>query len=255
MKRPIFVLFAVLGMGTLMAYSNHAQSVSTAAPKRIVTPDTPLNNRLVSAVLRVDLAGVQSALHQGASADALLGWEGQTNRIPITMAALGSPDLRKDYLPIFRLLVTNVSAPNAADEESGRTMLMAAVDMNDVESVQRLLAKGADINAQAKRWPQGATALYNAIAESGRGDQEASPVILCLLEHGADTNLPDENGVTPLILAAQQGKVNVIRALLAHGADPALRDKRGWTAIRWTSGRGWDDATALLRDHSPMTLV
>lgn len=235
----------------------HAQTPAPTLlePKRGVLPDTPQNARLVDAVQRGDLTAVQDALRQGASADARTGWEGQPQLTPVTLlAAQGLSDKREKFLPIFHLLIHNVSAPNAADDDTGRTLLMAAVDMDDLDSVKRLVEKGADVNARQTRWPSGGSALLDAVTQGGVKDQTLSPITACLLEHGAAVNVADENGATPLMQAAGMNKTEAVRALLARGADPAARDKHGWTALRYAAMRGWGDVIAVLRDRSPMDL-
>jgi ankyrin repeat protein len=44
-----------------------------------------------------------------------------------------------------------------------------------------------------------------------------------LLHEGADPNIQDRMGFTPLISAAREGHIEVVRTLLENGADPNLR--------------------------------
>ena len=52
---------------------------------------------------------------------------------------------------------------------------------------------------------------------------------------GADANLQDEVGQTPLHKAVLCGEENVVEALLIHGADPDITDsvRHGHTALAW----------------------
>ena len=52
---------------------------------------------------------------------------------------------------------------------------------------------------------------------------------------GADPNLRDETGQTPLHKAVLSSEENVIEALLNHGADPDITDSvgHGHTALAW----------------------
>jgi len=52
-----------------------------------------------------------------------------------------------------------------------------------------------------------------------------------LLSHGADPNIPENNGITPLMDAASGGDTAVMRVLLEHGARADLRDNFGDTAL------------------------
>jgi hypothetical protein len=52
---------------------------------------------------------------------------------------------------------------------------------------------------------------------------KSKEVVDVLIEHGADPNVGDANGLTPLMLAAFSVNLEVIRALLAGGANPRAR--------------------------------
>ena len=52
-----------------------------------------------------------------------------------------------------------------------------------------------------------------------------------LLERGADPNIANAGGGTPLMTAAVKGRERVVRLLLERGADPAAKDKTGKTAL------------------------
>ncbi len=250
-----FVAAAVLA-GLLFPQLCRAQ-IAMAPMKRVVRPDTPQNARLVAAVEAADLAAVQNALHSGASADTESGWEApagltQPELTPVAiLASVGLPNDHEKSLPVFRLLIQNVSAASITDPKIAARFLYAAVEMNDLDSVQRLIALGVNVNPQ---YPSASGILDVSIEQGGTNVKTLSSVTALLLAHGALVNVTDMEGMTPLMTAAQFDKPEVVRALLARGADPALRDKQGWTALNWAGWRGWDDVIALLRDRSPMDL-
>ena len=55
--------------------------------------------------------------------------------------------------------------------------------------------------------------------------------IRALVELGTDTTTPNQNGVTPVIVAALNGHVDAIRALVELGADTTTPDQHGTTPV------------------------
>jgi ankyrin repeat protein len=50
-------------------------------------------------------------------------------------------------------------------------------------------------------------------------------VVKCLLSSGADINVCDENGQSPLSIASKEGECDVVKCLLSSGAEITLCDK------------------------------
>jgi ankyrin repeat protein len=69
-----------------------------------------------------------------------------------------------------------------------------------------------------------------------------------LISNGATVNAPDANGTTPLMWAAMQGHIEIVRVLLASGADPAAVDSHGRTAGKIASLTKHDAIAAILTD-------
>lgn len=60
-----------------------------------------------------------------------------------------------------------------------------------------------------------------------------------LLNAGADPNKNSREGESPLMLAARTGKLDCVRSLIARGADPnATESWEGQTALMWASAEG-----------------
>jgi len=105
--------------------------------------------------------------------------------------------------------------PQAANRQGpgGSTPLMYSALYGDSDSMQRLLAAGADPNARNEA---GATALMWAVSDLERTRQ--------LVEHGADVNARSDNGRTPLMIAASRfGSAAILQLLLDHGAKPSAQ--------------------------------
>ncbi|XP_029451683.1 kinase D-interacting substrate of 220 kDa isoform X2 [Rhinatrema bivittatum] len=67
-----------------------------------------------------------------------------------------------------------------------------------------------------------------------------------LLSKGANCNLEDVDNWTALISAAKEGHVDIVRELLNSNANLEHRDMGGWTALMWASYKGSTDVTELL---------
>jgi ankyrin repeat protein len=174
----------------------------------------------------------------------------------------------------------------------GRTPLWAAVDLNtiphggrpdqpsldnttSVKMIGILLDAGANPNPQLKLFPpyravgpdrgadllltMGATPLLRA-AKAG----DAAAVKL-LLEHGANPNLPNIQGVTPLMAAAGLGSNEIdtrgrfktqpdmiasIDLLVKAGAEVNAHDNNGQTALHGAALFGYDDVIKDLVAHN-----
>jgi ankyrin repeat protein len=108
--------------------------------------------------------------------------------------------------------------PNSATQAGGVTALMLAAP--DVEKMQLLLARGANVEARAKN-------RYSALLVAAQYPGSSRAINL-LLDHGAKVRLPKGQGAPqfnafPIILAAFSGNADVIGRL--HQAGDRLDDK------------------------------
>ena len=121
---------------------------------------------------------------------------------------------------------------------NNRPALMAYVWRDNKDRVEKLLARGADLNMQDA---DGDTALHGA-AESGN-----VKIMRLLLDKGADPNAKNKEGGTPLMWAAVYGNDDAAKLLLSRGADASLKDNDGITAAEWAMRNKQDSVAALLR--------
>ena len=70
-----------------------------------------------------------------------------------------------------------------------------------------------------------------------------------LLRRGADPNVNDRYGKTPLVWAAGYGRADEVRLLLDHGANPNQKDNTGETPLAWAVENDHSDVVKLLLDH------
>ncbi len=96
------------------------------------------------------------------------------------------------------------------------TALIAAAHLGHVAVVDALIAGGAPLDhVNNLNW----TALIEAIV-LGDGGENHTQIVRALISAGADVNIPDGNGVTPLGLAMRRGYSSISEILKAAGAKP-----------------------------------
>ncbi|KAJ4244389.1 hypothetical protein NW762_014517 [Fusarium torreyae] len=79
--------------------------------------------------------------------------------------------------------------------------------------------------------------------------QNAEPLVRVLLDHGADVNLCDSNGYTPLISAIIRSNEPLAQLLLDRGADVNLPDKYGDLPLHTAIGYDAESLARLLFDY------
>jgi len=71
-------------------------------------------------------------------------------------------------------------------------------------------------------------------------------MVKLLVERGADINIQDESGNTPLHYAAVNGKKDVVRFLLDNKADAGIVNVKEQKAIDYSNIKGFNEITELI---------
>ena len=122
----------------------------------------------------------------------------------------------------------------------------ACLNTDEPHLVEIMLQHGAQKNAQNGR---GQTPLMWSIGSGGHHLKTAD----VLLKHGADVNAQDFLGGTALFYpscddpSVQSAETNIVRQLLAHGADPDLANMNGTTPLQLAQRANRPDLVALLK--------
>jgi uncharacterized protein len=151
-----------------------------------------------------------------------------------TCARTGKPDAVK-------VLLANGASVDAGESWRGQTPLMWAAAEGHVDVMRLLIEAGADVNARSAvvvwerqrteeprdKWlpPGGLTPLLLAARE---GRVESARVLVAA---GADVNVVDPDRHTALIISLINGHFDVAGALIDAGADLNMEDKVGRTAL------------------------
>lgn len=127
------------------------------------------------------------------------------------------------------------------------TKLLRAARRGDTQTVQRLLASGASVNACNQH---GWTALMRA-AQNGHTE-----CVRLLLQAGANPNTASSGGWTPLIYIAYDAAgdgakrtIDAARLLIEFGADVNVVDTEGNTALAHAPKSSRNLITKLLKEH------
>jgi ankyrin repeat protein len=224
----------------------------------------------VNAVDRLEYSPLRVAVTQGDEqvVRLLLDFGADPNmklsRYPLLIDAL-----RRNRIKIFQMLVENGADVNATREEYGDTPLMYVVASQQVDVIQLLLSRGADIrakdfggknvlhnllcnkyskpeNTQLLELLLNSNADYDAQGSSLTSFKDGSTPLICAVRRGfqesvnillarrPDVNRKDQDGHTALYYAVEEENVAMVDMLLKHGANPALDSELEWEAHRST---------------------
>ena len=193
------------------------------------------DQQLIEAAARGDVPAVKDLLTHGASVGArdergrtALMAATHANQVAVAalLVAAGSDvnarDNKKDSPYLYagaegRLEILKLTLAAGADLKStnrfGGTALIPACEKGHVENVRELLKTTIDINhINDLGW----TALMETAMKKNRGAVHAE-ITRLLLAAGANPNIPDHQGVTPLAHAEQAGNMEIAAQLRAAG--------------------------------------
>ena len=177
--------------------------------------------------------------------------------------------------------------PNARDEQN-RTPLQIAVENKDIDAILALLEAGADPNAQtsdgrspllvmvdAGMSPADLRAVVSAGAKADSwagadypyaplhiGVRRSAEVVEALLSGGANADVADEDGYTPMMLALEPTielesgtLMDVVQVLLDAGSDPTVKNYNHQSALELAEEYGPDEDYLAARRANGWTVT
>ena len=188
---------------------------------------------LTLAATNGDAAITKVLLDAGADANTAFP-EGET--VLMTAARTGRPE-------VLQLLLDHGAAINTKEGWMGETALMWAAAENHPDAVTLLVKRGADLNARATllKFPKylfnGSTMVSTPLPRGGMtalllaAREGALDGVRALVEGGANLNITDPDGTSPLVMAILNRHNDIAKFLIEHGADPSVADSTGMTAL------------------------
>lgn len=142
-----------------------------------------------------------------------------------------------------RTLIQQEPANVSSYSTDGFTPLSLAVFFGHPETVDVLLAAGAEVNA-ASRETMKLTPLASAMATA------QNEIARTLIAHGADVNAKAASDLTPLHTAAARGNIEAATLLLEHGADINATTTDGKKPISYAEERNHPEMVEFLQNRS-----
>ena len=118
-----------------------------------------------------------------------------------------------------------LAAPAQAQTYSDGYKFLEAVEKKDITEVEKLLGKPGSTLINSRDITNGRTALHIAAA------RRDIVWLVFLANKGANPNIADNRGVTPLMLASQLGFFEGVRALITAGARVDEPNEAGETPL------------------------
>jgi ankyrin repeat protein len=160
-----------------------------------------------------------------------------------------NPNARTKEFPHERRYITSVVGSVAWVDLTGQTPFLRAAAAGDLTTMRLLLAHGADPNiaTAAGTTPLMAAAGVNwAVGETfDEGPEALLEAVKLTHELGNDVNAVNSMGIGAIHGAANRGANDVIKYLAANGAQLDMPDREGRTPLDWAAG-------VFLATHPPV---
>ncbi len=198
-----------------------------------VVPESAFPEATVRATAQAIADGNSGKAIEQVAEAGLIDYIGPENDTLLLVAVMGN-----DEHAVKKLLELGTN-PNIPE---GRSPLAIAAGSADIEIIRALLSAGAD--------PDGLVDSESGLWRAALGNRR--DIVDLFLENGATIDLPNSNGETPLIVAAQVSHYELSTHLLERGASPFSHDSTGKTAEFWASRKVLQPGTEEYRNREQL---
>ena len=128
-----------------------------------------------------------------------------------------------------------------------RPPLHSAVIEENLELCETLLKNGANVN---QLYHSSTPLTYYLMNINTNLEKDCLSIPILLLKYGADVNIGDVVGFTPLIRACQRNNVELCKLLIDHGSKMDVQDHYGWTPLHHAARYNSPDVCLFLIENN-----
>ena len=140
--------------------------------------------------------------------------------------------MSENYAITEKLLKLGANPNFLHDTYKSKSAMGWAAAYKDDSYLKLLLQYDGDVNLLNEKQRPYPYPIYNAIAVNSMGN------LRFLIENGANTDVVDKTGLTPIMLASTAGKWEMIMMMLEAGADISFKNKWGEDAASYIEDAG-----------------
>jgi len=158
--------------------------------------------------------------------------------LPVAAVAAAKPAIIAQEIPQKK--------PAVGGGVNQQKLLLEGALNGDLKQVREAMQKGAEVNSTNEI---GVTALQMALTEKSEKHKD---VVIYLIANGANVNIKDKQGLTPLMFVAEHKlDIEYARALVDPGAaDMTAEDRQGRIPAEIARAVGYEELTAYLESQA-----
>lgn len=164
------------------------------------------------------------------------GVQAQTSKSDKLALAIAGGDLKS----VKQLIAVGVDVNAPLESMNNVHPVALAIVMKQPATARLLLQKGANPNVPLVPGDTSLTLLHYQV------DKGETEMVKLLVDAGANLEVRDRYGSTPLNLAAKKGATDIAKILLEAGAIVDSRDDKKRTPLHWAAFQGQEETVALL---------